>query len=53
MEYLITNLNKKELEIIKQSKLEWYIDDFDDETILMFETEKECYKALKLIGRTN
>ena len=51
-EYIIENLTKREINIIESSDIEWCPDDISgDNTDIVVFNEKDCDKALHLIGR--
>lgn len=52
MEYIIKNLTKSEIYIMKTSDIGWYSDDMSgDYTDIVLFNEKDCNMALRLIGR--
>lgn len=52
MEYIIENLTKREIRIMKSSDIEWCPDDISgDNTDIVVFNENDCDKALHLIGR--
>lgn len=51
-EYIIENLTKREIDIMESSDIEWCPDDISgDNTDIVLFNEKDCHKALHLIGR--
>ena len=51
-EYIIENLTKREIDIMESSDIEWCPDDMSgDNTDIVVFNEKDCDKALHLIGR--
>ena len=51
-EYIIKNLTKREIDIMESSDIEWCPDDTSgDNTDIVVFNEKDCDKALYLIGR--
>ena len=51
-EYIIQNLTKREIDIMESSDIEWCPDDMSgDNTDIVVFNEKDCDKALHLIGR--
>jgi hypothetical protein len=56
MEYLLTNLNKDDIEKLNNSNIDWYPDDITDdsqEVTVCFETEAERDKAIKHLNIKN
>lgn len=56
MEYLLTNLNKNDIEKLNNSDIEWYPDDITDnaqEITICFESEKERNKAMEFLNIKN
>lgn len=52
MECIIENLTKREIDIMESSDIEWCPDDMSgDNTDIVLFNEKDCDKALHLIGR--
>ena len=51
-EYIIENLTKREIDIMESSDIEWCPDNMSgDNTDIVVFNEKDCDKALHLIGR--
>ena len=51
-EYIIENLTKREIDIMESSDIEWCPDYISgDNTDIVVFNEKDCDKALHLIGR--
>ena len=51
-EYIIENLTKREIDIMESSDIEWCPDNIsEDNTDIVVFNEKDCDKALHLIGR--
>ena len=51
-EYIIKNLTKREIDIMESSDIEWCPDNIsEDNTDIVVFNEKDCDKALHLIGR--
>ena len=51
-EYIIQNLTKREIDIMESSDIEWCPDNIsEDNTDIVVFNEKDCDKALHLIGR--
>ena len=51
-EYIIENLTKREIDIMESSDIEWCPDNISaDTTNIVVFNEKDCDKALHLIGR--
>ena len=51
-EYIIENLTKREIDIMESSDIEWCPDNIsEDNTDIVVFNEKDCDKALYLIGR--
>jgi hypothetical protein len=56
MDYLLTNLNKNDIEKLNNSNIEWYPDDITDdaqEVTICFETELERDKAMEYLNIKN